>query len=156
MDASRVISLRFREACDFFCWTFHVPWHTCLLLLDISCFLAYFFLRLASLNFSPSHIVLRHSSYCYCLWSHIVDHWLHVESPFRSHVSGPVLALQPIFRFSLASTLFGRTCPQEPLAVGLRSSFGASGSIPLDHSFLAFSWHYCPYGPTTLTPVLAL
>ena len=42
-------------------------------------------------------------------------------------------------RFSLASAfLFGRTCPQEPLAIGLRSSFVASGSIALDHYFLPF------------------
>ena len=63
------------------CWIFLAPWHTFLLLLDFSCFLAYFFPRLTSLQSSPSHLVLRHPSYCYSLWSHIVDHWLHIESP---------------------------------------------------------------------------
>ena len=69
---------------------------------------------------------------------HIVDHWLHVEASSLSHVNGPMLTLQPICRFSLASTLFRCTCPQEPLAVGLRSSFVASEYIPLDHSFQPF------------------
>ena len=63
------------------CWTVLAHWHTFLLLLDLSCFLAYFSPRLTSLHFSPSHLILRHSSYCYCLWFHIVDHWLHIESP---------------------------------------------------------------------------
>ena len=63
------------------CWTFLAPWHTSLVLLDLSCFLAYFFPRLTSLHYSPSHLVLRHPSYCYRLWSHMVDHWLHIESP---------------------------------------------------------------------------
>ena len=68
-----------------------------------------------------------------------------------------MLTLQPICRFSLASTfLFGCTCPQDPLAVRLRSRFVASGSIPLDHYFLPFSRHPYLYGPTALTPVLAL
>ena len=93
MDAFRDISLRFSRGITFslvvavglslplgilpFCClflTFLAPRHTFLWLLDISCFLAYFFPRLTSLHFSPSHLVLRHSSYCYCLWSHVVDH----------------------------------------------------------------------------------
>ena len=62
-----------------------------------------------------------------------------LRAPRRFHVSGLVLSLQPFCRFSFASAfLFGRTCPQEPLAIGLRSSFVASGSIPLDHYFLPF------------------
>ena len=64
-----------------FFFTFLAPWHTSLLLLDLSCFLVYFFPRLTSLHSSPSHLVIRHPSYCYSLWSHIVDHWLHIESP---------------------------------------------------------------------------
>ena len=62
------------------CWTFPPPWHTSLLLFDLSRFLAYFFPPLTSLQFSPNHLILRHSSYCYRLWSHVVDHWLHIES----------------------------------------------------------------------------
>ena len=80
-----------------------------------------------------------------------------LRASLRFHVSGPVLTLQPICRFSLASTsLFSCTCPQEPPAVGLRSNFVASGSIALDHYFLPFSRHAYPYGSTTLTAVLAL
>ena len=56
----------------------------------------------------------------------------------RFRVSGPMLTLQPKNRFSLASALVGGACHQEPLAVGLRSSFVASGFIPLDHYFLHF------------------
>ena len=114
---------------------------------------------MSSLQLSHSHLVLRHSSYCYRVRSHVVDHWLHAEDPpIRSHVSGPVPTLQSIWWFSLASTsLFGRTCLQELPVLGLRFSFVANGSIPLYHVFLPFfSRHPCPYGPTTLTPVLVL
>ena len=60
---------------------FLAPRHTSQLLLDLSCFLAYLFPRLTALHSSPSHVVILHSSYCYCLWPHIVDHWLHTEIP---------------------------------------------------------------------------
>ena len=69
-----------------------------------------------------------------------------------------MLTLQPICRFSLASTLFGRTCPQKPLAVGLRSSFVSSGSIALDHYFLPFfsaPLHLRSHDDTDPRPVFA-
>ena len=144
MDAFRVISLRFwREIISYFCWcwTFLVPWRTNpFLLWCLLCFLACFFPQLTSLHCSPSHLVLRHPSYCYRVWSHIVDHsGFTSRTPLRSHVSGRVLTLQPTCRLSLASTFsFVCTCAQELLAVGLRFRFVVSGSIALDHFFSPF------------------
>ena len=39
------------------------------------------FPRMSSLHVIPSHLVLRHFSYCYRVRAHVVDHWLHVERP---------------------------------------------------------------------------
>ena len=82
---------------------------------------------------------------------------LTLKAPLRSHVTGPVLTLQSTWRFSLASTfLFGFTCLQELPVVGLRSSFVASGPIPLAQLYLRCFRHRCPFGPPTLIFVLAL
>ena len=80
-----------------------------------------------------------------------------LRAPLMFNVSGPVLTLQPICQLLSAYTfLFGCTCPEEPLAAGLRFNFVASGFIPRDQYFLPFSRHRYPYASTTLTPVLVL
>ena len=121
-DAFRVISLRFPLGMASFyycCWTFLAPWHTSRSEWYLPCLLAYFFPHRTSRQCSPGHLVMRHSSCCYRVWSHIVDLWLHVESPpsilrWRSCVDSP----------ACLSVLFGlyflvfRTCLKSSLLSG--------------------------------------
>ena len=112
------------------------------------------FPRMSSLHVSPSHLVLRHSSYCYRVRSPVVAHWLGIENPpLKSRVTGPLPTLQSICRFSLASaSLSGCTCPQGLTVLGLRSSFVANGSVPLDHFVLHFFSAPLPLRPSDTDP----
>ena len=109
---------------------------TSVLLMSFPCFLTYLFSHefLRSLNLSLCHLItVAHSSHC-CRDE---------VARCRRSTSGPdppSPRLQPICRFSLASTsLFDCTCLQELPVVGLRSSFVASGTSPLDQFFVLFS-----------------
>ena len=123
IDASRAVSLRFLRGIASFLVVAGLSLPLGILpfrCLDLCCFWAYFFPRLTSLHFSPSHLALRHPRYCYCLWSHIGDHWRHIESPpLKFHLNGLVLTPQPTCWFSLAST-FGLVlpAPRTPLLSG--------------------------------------
>ena len=102
IHASRVISLRFSVLARH-----DLPFRFVVglsLLLGVRVFP-----RMSSLHVSPSHLVLRRSSYCYRVWSHIVDHRLRVEIPPLS----PTLAVP----FRLSCPFVGSLWPLPPCLV---------------------------------------
>lgn len=80
--------------------------------------------------------------------THAADHRRYVAKPHMSNVSGRVLALQSVRRFSMVSTFIGGcTGGQESPVDGFRSSFVADDPMDI---FLFFSRRACPISMSAL------